>query len=56
MSDKPEHRVISAKTLAIFLLSQSGTPIIYQGRASLLFSIHLTYMCLGLTTLFLRCY
>lgn len=32
MSDAPEHRVISAKTLAIFLLTQSGSPILYQGR------------------------
>lgn len=32
MSDKPEHRVISAKTLAIFLLAQSGTPLIYEGE------------------------
>lgn len=32
MSDAPEYRGISAKTLAIFLLAQSGTPIIYQGE------------------------
>lgn len=31
MSDKPEYRVISAKSLAIFLICQSGTPIVYQG-------------------------
>ncbi|KDE04133.1 hypothetical protein MVLG_05424 [Microbotryum lychnidis-dioicae p1A1 Lamole] len=31
-SDKPEHRVNSAKMLATFLLTVSGTPIIYQGE------------------------
>lgn len=34
MSDSPEHRVISAKSLAMYLLTLSGTPIIYQGEAS----------------------
>ncbi|SCZ87896.1 BZ3500_MvSof-1268-A1-R1_Chr2-3g05364 [Microbotryum saponariae] len=31
-SDKPEHRVASAKMLATYLLTVSGTPIIYQGQ------------------------
>jgi len=32
MNDSPEYRVISAKTLAIYLLTLSGTPCIYQGE------------------------
>lgn len=31
MNDSPEYRVISAKTLAIYLLTLSGTPCIYEG-------------------------
>jgi glycosidase len=30
--DIPEHRVASAKLIAIFLVFQSGTPFIYQGQ------------------------
>ena len=30
-SDEPQFRVASAKMLAVYLLSLSGTPIIYQG-------------------------
>jgi oligo-1,6-glucosidase len=31
-SDAPEHRVASGKLLALYLLTQSGTPFIYQGE------------------------
>ncbi|KOS22494.1 Alpha-glucosidase [Escovopsis weberi] len=31
-SDEPQHRVASAKLIAIFLLLQAGTPFIYQGQ------------------------
>ena len=31
-SDAPEHRIASGKLLAIYLLTQSGTPFIYQGE------------------------
>ncbi|KAK9895038.1 glycoside hydrolase family 13 protein [Cystobasidium minutum MCA 4210] len=32
MNDSPEYRTISGKTLAMYLLTLSGTPIIYQGE------------------------
>ncbi|KAH7326523.1 family 13 glycoside hydrolase [Stachybotrys elegans] len=32
LDDSPEHRVASAKLIAIFLLLQAGTPFIYQGQ------------------------
>lgn len=32
MNDSPEYRTISGKTLAIYILSLSGTPILYQGQ------------------------
>lgn len=32
MNDSPEYRTISGKTLAMYLLTLSGTPILYQGR------------------------
>lgn len=31
-SDKPEHRVASAKLIAIFMAFQAGTPFVYQGQ------------------------
>lgn len=30
-SDKPEHRIIASKMLASYLLTLTGTPIIYEG-------------------------
>lgn len=33
-SDSPQHRVTSAKMLAVYLLTLSGTPIIFEGGSS----------------------
>ncbi|KAH8083737.1 maltase [Filobasidium floriforme] len=42
-SDAPEHRVASGKLLALYLLTQSGTPFIYQGEELGIINAPLTY-------------
>lgn len=51
-SDAPEHRVNASKMLATYVLSLTGTPLVYQGQVSylllLFFSVALSpaYSCL----------
>ena len=42
-SDAPEHRVASGKLLALYLLTQSGTPFIYQGEELGIINAPLSY-------------
>jgi glycosidase len=42
-SDTPEHRVPSGKLLALYLLTQSGTPFIYQGEELGIINAPLSY-------------